>query len=98
MKTVPVGRTYASTTKYGKKICLAGDSHFSKVRRNIFNNLIANGNTYLKSFSRAKVQHLGDFIELTSSEDKPDIVILHMGSNDITRRNVEDMRQVISIA
>ena len=82
----------------GKIICIAGDSHFRKVRRNIFNNLTANKNTYLKSFSRAKVQHLGDFIELTSLEDKPDIVILHMGSNDINHRNVEDMRKVISIA
>ena len=82
----------------GKIICIAGDSHFRKVRRNIFNNLTANGNTYLKSFSRAKVQHLGDFIELTSLEDKPDIVILHMGSNDINHRNVEDMRKVIRIA
>ena len=52
IKTGPGNSTYASGTKYGKKICIVDDSHVKRVRRNIF---IANGNAYLKSFSGAEV-------------------------------------------
>ena len=66
-----------------------------KVRRNILNNSIANGNACLKSLSGPKVRHLDLFIEFTLSEDKPDIVILRIGSNDITQRNVDDINSTI---
>ena len=63
-------------TKCGKKICITGDSHIKRVRRNIFNNVTENGKAYLKSLSVAKVQHLHHFIELTLSEDQPNMVII----------------------
>ena len=91
ISTVPGNRTYASMTKYGKKTCIVGDSRIKKVRRNIVNNSIANGNAYLKYFSGAKVRHLDHFIESTLSENQPGKVILHIGSNDMTNRNVEDI-------
>ena len=54
IKIVPGNRTYASMTKYGKKICIIDVSHIKRVERNIFNNSIENGNAYLKSFNGAK--------------------------------------------
>ena len=50
--------------RYGKN-CIVGDSHIKRIRKNIFNNSIANGNAYLKSWSEAKVRHLDHFLELT---------------------------------
>ena len=40
IKTVLGNRTYASMTKYGKKICIIVDSHITSVGRNIFNTSI----------------------------------------------------------
>ena len=62
------------------------------VRRNMFNNSIANGNAYSKTFSGAKVGHLDNFIESTLSKDKSDMVILHIGSNEIADSNMEDIK------
>ena len=58
----PGNRTFASATKYGKKILVTGDSHIKRVKRNIFNNSITNGKSYLKSFSGANAKHLGHYI------------------------------------
>ena len=62
------------------------------VRRNMFNNSIANGNAYPKTFSGAKVGHLDNFIESTLSKDKSEMVILHIGSNEIADSNMEDIK------
>ena len=78
-------------TKYGKKICIVGESYIKRVKRNIFNNSRANENVQLKYFRGAKVRYLNHFIELTLSEDKLDM--LHIGSNDISHRNIEDKYQ-----
>ena len=73
------------------------------VRRNMINNSIANGNAYSKTFSGAKVGHLDNFIESTLSKDKSEMVILHIGSNEIADSNMEDIKistivdEVISI-
>ena len=41
IRTVPGNRTNASITKYGKKICIVGDSHIKRIRRI---SSVANGN------------------------------------------------------
>lgn len=43
-KAVPHKRTYVSTTKHGKEICIARDSHIKLVRGNTFSYSINNGN------------------------------------------------------
>ena len=34
--TVPGRRTHSEETKFGKKICVIGDSHLNRIKRNIF--------------------------------------------------------------
>ena len=58
----------------------------------MFNNSIANENAYSKTFSGAKVGHLDNFIESTLSKDKSEMVILHIGSNEIADSNMEDIK------
>ena len=36
--TVPGNRSYSSTTKFGKKICVVGAIPISRIKRNQFNN------------------------------------------------------------
>ena len=37
--TVPGNSTYSSITKHGHKICVVGDSHIKRIKRNDFNNI-----------------------------------------------------------
>ena len=34
--TVPGNSPYSSTTKYDKKMCLVGDSHMSRIKKDLF--------------------------------------------------------------
>ena len=101
--TVPGNRSYSSTTKYGKKICVVGDGHIRQIKRNLFNNSLCEGKAHLNGFSGANIKHLDHFITPTLAEDRPDIVIIHIGSNDITNSTVDQidvkdiMKRIINI-
>ena len=104
MVTVPGNRPYSSTTKFGKKICVVGDSHIRRIERNVFNNSLYEGKAHLNGFSGANIKRLDHFITPTLVKNRPDIVIIHIGSNDIThntvdRRDVKDIvKRIINIA
>ena len=91
MVTVPGNRSYSSTTKFGKKICVVGDSHIRRIKRNLFNNSLCEGKAHLNGFSGASIKRLDHFITSTLVEDRPDIVIIHIGSNDITHNTVDQI-------
>ena len=55
-----------------------GDSHIKRNERNLFNK------AHLSGFSGANIKRLDHFITPTVVEDRSDIVIIHVGSNDIT--------------
>lgn len=103
-KIVPGNRTYASTTKYGKKIMVVGDSHIKRIKRNLFNDSFDNAKSYIKSFSGAKIDDMKYYITPSLKEQKPDIAILHVGGNDITHKNKENInideiaRNIVNIA
>ena len=42
----------------------------------------------MNGFSGANIKHLDNFITPTLLEDRPDIVIIHIGPNDITHNTV----------
>ena len=46
---------------------------------------------HLNGFSGANIKHLDHFITPTLVEDRPDIVIIHIGSNDITYNTVDQI-------
>ena len=101
--TVPGNRSYSSTTKYGKKICVVGGGHIRQIKRNLFNNSLCEGKAHLNGFSGANIKRLDHFITPTLAEDRPDIVIIHIGSNDITDSTVDKidvkdiMKRIINI-
>ena len=90
-KIVPGRRTYASATKYGKKVCIVGDSHLRRIRKNVFNNSINDGKAFITGFSGANIKRLDHYITPILEEDRPDIVIIHVGCNDVTFQNLEIM-------
>ena len=65
-----------------------GGSHIRRVKRKLFNNSLYEQKAHLNGFSGANIKHLDNFITPTLLEDRPDIVIIHIGPNDITHNTV----------
>ena len=89
--TDPGNQSYAGTMKHSKKTCIAGDSHIRRIKKNLFNNSIIEGKAHLNNFSEANINRLDHFISPIMEEDRPDIVIIHVGSNDITHNSINNI-------
>ena len=85
-RIVPSRRTHSETTKFRKKIYVMGDSHLNRIKRNIFQKLVNGGETYFNVFRGATSKRLNRYILPTLHEDQPDLVLLHIGSNDKKNR------------
>ena len=72
-------------TKFGK-ICIIGDSHFNRIKRNIFQKSVNEGKTYFNVFWGATLKRYNCYILPTLHKDHPDVVFLHIGSNDINNQ------------
>lgn len=83
-KVVPGNRSYAETTAYGKKILFTGDSHLKRIKRNRLNKSFQNAKCILKPFGGAKIEDMEHYIIPNLEQNKPDVVIIHVGSNNIS--------------
>ena len=91
-EVVPGNRTFSSITKNGKKICVIGDSHLNRIRTYQFNKSITKGKAYLSVFRGATIRRLKYHVIPTLVEDKPDVIIIHVGCNDIYDiKNIKDL-------
>ena len=91
IRNVSGNQSYASTTKNGKKACIVGDSLIQRIKRSLFHNSINEGKAHLNSFSGVIINRLYHFITPVLEEDRPDIVIIHVGSNDITHNTINNI-------
>ena len=76
--TIPGYSSYATVSKFGKKVFVVGDSHVKGIKRLNFNKEFRSGKTFFRSFSGANSKQLNHYIIPTLVEDKPDV-----GINDI---------------
>ena len=86
-RVVPGNETYASATKHGKKIEVIGDGHLKRIKRNLFKNSFDNAKSFIKSFGGAKTEHMKRYVIRSLKEQKPDIIVIHAGGNDINYKN-----------
>ena len=68
-----------------------GDRHIRRIEKNLFNDSIIEGKAHLNSFSGATINRLGYFITPILEEDRPDILIIHIGSNYITHNTISNI-------
>ena len=87
---------YADVSSKGKKILIISDSMCSRIKMKEFNSYIKNGYAYRKTFPSATVNELAHYCIHTLLEDKPDKVIIHIGTNNVTKQNPSDISQEIT--
>ena len=86
------------------KIFVAGDSLLSRIGKERFKKNVDGANVYFKCFSGANTKQLDHYVVPRLAKESPDSVIIHIGSNDITKSNynnvnVEDLaKKIINIA
>ena len=78
-------------TKHGKTICIVGDGHIRRIKNNLFNNSINEGKTHLNSFSEATINRFHHFVTPVLEKDRPDIVIIHAGSKEVTHHKINNI-------
>ena len=84
VRIVPGRITYLEATKFGKKICVIGDSHLNRIKRNIFQKSVNGGKTYFV-FRGPTFKRLNHYILPTLHEDQP-VVLLHIDFNDVNNQ------------
>ena len=87
---VPRNNTYAGTLREGKKILMIGDSHIRRINRDKLQNLFDNVKSFFRYFCGAKTQDLHHYIIPSLLKEKPDTVVIHVGSNNTTLRIFDD--------
>ena len=87
-ETVPGNTSFSSATKHGKNICVICDSHLNRIKKNFFNNSLSTGKTCLNVFRASTIKMINNFAIPTMVEDKPDVIIINVGCNDVTKQNM----------
>ena len=85
--------TFSGTiqSKEKKKSCIIGDSPLNKIRKNKLKESTPNARVYVKSFSGANTNQLDYCVVPMLVDEKPNNVVVHIRSNDITNFNYNNV-------
>ena len=81
-RTVPGNSSY-SNIKNGKTVTIIGDSHVKRIHRKGLNETLTSGRAFFKNFDGAHCRKLSHHILPTLVDDKPDVIVIHVGCNNI---------------
>ena len=59
-----------------------------RVKKNLFNNSLSTGRAYLNVFRGSTIKRINHNVTPTLAQDKPDVIVIHVGCNDITKQNM----------
>ena len=62
---------------------MVGGNHIKRIKRNGFKKELHHGKAFFRSFSGANAKQLRHYIIPTLIDDKPDAIVIHVGTNDI---------------
>ena len=86
-------KTFVGTirSKEMKKFYIIGDSHLKRIRKDKFKECTPKARVYVKSFGSANTSQLDYYVVPLLLDAKPDNVVIHIGSNDITKFNYNNV-------
>ena len=105
-KTSPGNSSYAGMVRFGKSVCVVGDSMLGRIRmpefnRCMSNNLKLNATARKKFFPGAIAKEIGHYILPTLEEQCPDALLIHAGTNNLSKKDFNAKTvadQIIDIA
>ena len=77
--------------KKRKKSYIIGDSNQNRIRKDKFKESLANARVYVKSFSTASTNQIDYYVVPVLVDEKPNNVVIHIGSNDIKKFNYSNV-------
>ena len=87
---VPGNTTYNEAVKHGKKTYVMGTSMLKGIQRNDFNSNLNKCSARFRPFIGATLKQMETYVKPTLTDDTPDVLILHIGCNDVGNRNLTD--------
>lgn len=84
-KFIPGNSTYAQMTRQGEKVLILSDSITTRIKIRDINRHIKNGFVFRKSFAGATPTELAHYCTPTLSDETPDSVIIHVGTNRVNK-------------
>ena len=74
-----------------KKTFIIGDSHLTRIKKDSLRKKFKGDKVYFKYFSGAKTKQFDPYVIPVLVDEKPQTIIIHIGSNDITKFNYHDV-------
>ena len=87
-QTVPGNSLYSSKVKNGRKVILYGDSHLNRISGREMKKFTPNTLPIVRAFPGATAEHLLHYVQPTLIEERPDSVVIHIGTNNVTKRKM----------
>ena len=88
-KHIPGNSTYANMASQGRKILLLSDSILGRIQMRKFNADIKIGRAYRKYFPGATPTEMAHHVIPSLLNDKPDVVVIHVGTNSLYNDDVD---------
>ena len=86
---VPGHTTYSESLKFGKKTFVFGTSLIKGIRQKEFNSHLHKCSARFRPFTGATLKKMEIHIQPDLIDDKPDVVVIHAGCNDIPNTSLE---------
>ena len=96
-KTIPGISSYLNVPKESKKVCIYSDSIVKRKDMIDFNDMCKYSSLLKRSFPGCTASQLTHFAKPSLQEDKPDIAIIHVGTNNLTKKNQTEVEIFIEI-
>ena len=85
---IPGSTKYSEVVRFGRKAYVLGTSMVKGIKRNEFNSFLKKCNTRFRPFIGATIKQMEIYVKPIICDNTPDVVILHIGCNDISNRNI----------
>ena len=91
-RVTPGNQTYANAVaSERKKTCIIGDNHLAIITKRSFRKGVERNFVIFKCFRGVNTKQLDYYVVQTLVDEEPESIILHIGSNDITKTNYDNV-------
>ena len=94
-RTVPGNSSYADLTTSGKKVCMFGASILQRINIKEFNKELKDKTAIKECYPGATASKTAHHMKPTLDEEKPDIVIINIGTNNLTKKKWQTEEDIV---